>query len=155
MDTAILYYKIYNKQVVATDYIQWAQHQLQKDESSKSLNVLAALQEPLNIFEVEDYFNRAAKEIKLVKPTIQIVVQQYIYHLLEKIIQKEETPTELAYEIYKIAWEHSEDEELEVAWYEISEQIDDYSYGDNINKMSEEELNNLITKEAIYWLHKL
>ena len=155
METAILYYKIYNNQVTATDYIEWAHHQLQQGQSSTSLNVLASLQEPLNIFEVEDYFIRVAKEINLVKPTIQTAVQKFIHHLLEKIIQKEGLLMDLAYEIYKLTWEHSEDEELEAAWYEISEEIDDYRYGDNINKISEEELNNLITKEATFWLHKL
>ena len=154
MDTTILYYKIYNNQVVATDYIQWAQQQLPKDEYSVSVNVLAALQEPLNIFEVEDYFHRASKELNLQKPTIQTAVQQYINLLLGKIIQKEGPLMDLAYDIYKITWEHSDDEELEVAWYEISEKIDDYRYGDNINKLTEEELNNLIIKEANYWLHK-
>ena len=154
MDTAILYYKIYNNQVVSADYIQWAQQQLQKDEYSVSVNVLAALQEPFNIFEVEDYFHRASKELNLQKPTIQTAVQQYIILILGEIIQKEDSLIDLAYDIYKITWEHIDDDDLEAAWYEISEKIDDYRYGNHINKLTEEELNNLIIKEANYWLHK-
>ncbi|WP_096156398.1 hypothetical protein [Bacillus sp. FJAT-45066] len=154
METAILYYKIYNNQVVAADYIQWALHQLEQDQSSTSLNVLASLQEPLNIFEVEDYFHKAIKELNIEKPTIYTAVQQYMNLLLEKIIQKEASIIDLAYDIYKITWEKSDDEKLEAAWYEISEQINDYRHGDNINNLTEEELNNLITKEANHWLEK-
>ena len=56
MDTNMLYYKIYEGDVKSCDYIKWAMNMLENDCSSASLNVLSALDEPLNIFEVEDYF---------------------------------------------------------------------------------------------------
>ena len=56
MDTNMLYYKIYEGDVKPCDYIKWAMNMLDNECFSASLNILSALEEPLNIFEVEDYF---------------------------------------------------------------------------------------------------
>ncbi|MBO1911491.1 hypothetical protein J4G37_42725, partial [Microvirga sp. 3-52] len=77
MDTNMLYYKIYKGDVKSYDYIKWAIKMLENDCSSASINVLSALEEPLNIFEVEDYFNRASSEIDLRKPSCEECNQSY------------------------------------------------------------------------------
>ena len=89
MDTNLLYYKIYEGDVLPSDYIKWAMTMLNNDCSSISLNILSVLEEPLNIFEVEEYFHRATREIKLRKPSYEECAQYFIRHLLETIVADE------------------------------------------------------------------
>ncbi|MFG6497012.1 hypothetical protein P8610_16750 [Fictibacillus sp. UD] len=130
MDTFILYYKIYNKTVVSKDYISWAFHMLENNHSSYSINVLSSLSEAVNIFEVEDYFRRAAKEIQLQQPSYQVCSIHYLQHLATQILLDETHAIDLAYEIYEVMRELDDTPNYKT-WYEISELIDDYRYGDN------------------------
>ncbi|MCK2004453.1 hypothetical protein MZM54_24020 [[Brevibacterium] frigoritolerans] len=147
MDTKILYYKKFEGSVKSIDYVNWAIHMLEKDFSTQSLNILSSFSEPLNIFEVEDYFSRIIRELSLQEPLHEECAKYYLYKLLRKIINGEEDVLEIAYEIYNIIREHFTDEELSV-WYDISEKIDDYRYGDNITKITKDDLINAIGSEA-------
>ena len=133
MDTRVLYYKIYERKVLATDYIGWAFYMLRNGKSTPSLNKLVSLIKPLNIFEVEEYFNRAINELNIAKPSYEESVRHYVRTLLREIIDDPSKAIDKAYDIYKIDREHFLDEEQDV-WYEISEMIDDLLYGDNIKK---------------------
>lgn len=86
MDTGVLFYKIFEKKVVAADYIEWAFCMLQNGRSTTSLNVLGSLKKPLNLFEVEDYFNKAIKELNIARPTYIMSVRHYVRYLLREIV---------------------------------------------------------------------
>ncbi|MDZ5472360.1 hypothetical protein SM124_11435 [Bacillus sp. 31A1R] len=147
MDTKILYYNIYEGDVKPIDYVNWAIQMLINGFSSPSLNILSSLSEPLNMFEVEDYFNRASIELNLKKPSQEECVRFYIRDLLLKIIHEENHAIGLAYRMYEVVREHFINEEYSV-WYEISEKIDDFRYGDNIHHITEKTLITHIVEEA-------
>ncbi len=135
MNTFILYYKIYTKTVTSKDYISWAFHMLENDHSSYSINVLSSLSEPANMFEVENYFRRAAKEIQLPEPSNTAGTIHYLQHLAKKILLDETHAIHLAYEIYEVMREMDDAPDYPT-WYEVSELIDDYRYGDNTTNLT-------------------
>ncbi|GGI16588.1 hypothetical protein [Gottfriedia solisilvae] len=148
MDTKILYFKKYESEVTSDDYVNWAIAMLLNGYSTYSLNILASLSEPRNIFEVEEYFNRAFKELSLREPTLQECVESYLSHLMRRIVDNENNAIDIAYnEVYFMVRDHFINEELSV-WYEISEMIDDYRYGDNIGKITKEVIITKIVEEA-------
>lgn len=148
MDTKILYFKIYECKVTSDDYVNWAIAMLIKGYSTYSLNILASLRDPLNIFEVEEYFNRAFIELSLREPTHQECVESYLSHLMRRIVENENNAIDIAYDdVYFMVRDHFINEEL-LVWYEISEMIDDYRYGDNIEKITKEVLITKIVEEA-------
>jgi hypothetical protein len=71
----------------------------------------------------------------------------YFWYLLKQIIDNESNAINYAYEIYQVVREEFVSEELNV-WYEISEMIDDYQYGDNVEEITRESLITNIIKEA-------
>lgn len=153
MDTNILYFKIYEHKVTSSDYVNWAIEMLLNDYSTDSLIILASFIEPLNIFEVEEYFKRSLKELNITKPTQQECAEYYINHLISEIIKNEKAAIDIAYEVYKIIREHIIEEELSV-WYELSDLIDDYRYGDNIENITKEDLIRKIVEEAKKQINK-
>ena len=149
MDTKMLYYKIYEDEIKPCDYSKWAMTMLDNEWSSPSLNILSALEEPLNIFEEEDYFNRASSEIDLRKPSHEECAQYFINHLLETILGDENNAIEIAYEIYIVSSEHINTDDLSKSkWYGISEMIDDFRYGDNVANLTRSALISVIVQEA-------
>ncbi|WHY03235.1 hypothetical protein [Neobacillus sp. DY30] len=147
MDTPILFYKIHQGEVDPIDYINWALKMLENNNDSFSLNILSSLSEPLNIFEVEDYFKRTLRELKMQEPTFEECAQYYIQQLAKRIPEEENSAIDLAYKIYEIARELDNYDGLE-EWYNISEMIDDFRYGDNISHLSKVALIVTIAKEV-------
>jgi len=153
MDTLLLYYKIYQGDVKPVDYINWALKMLENDCSSFSLNILPSLREPINIFEVEDYFKRALRELDLQEPSYEECAAYYIRHLSKKILEDEENALDIAYDIYRVVCALDYPEDLE-EWCNISEMIDDFRYGDNHSKLGKTALIITIVKEAKNQLRK-
>ncbi|ARF17834.1 hypothetical protein [Sporosarcina ureae] len=151
MDTGVLYYKIFERKVLATDYIGWAFYMLHNGNSTPSLNVLSSLIKPLNIFEVEEYFNRAINELNISKPSYEESARHYVRYLLREIVDDPSKAIDNAYDIYKIVREHFLDEEQDI-WYEISEMIDDLFYGDNIKNITQTSLTKVIVLESEHQL---
>jgi hypothetical protein len=153
MDTPILFYKIHQGEVDPIDYINWALKMLENNNDSFSLNILSSLSEPLNIFEVEDYFKRALRELKMQEPTFEECAEYYIRQLAKRILEEENSAIDLAYKIYEIVRELDNYDGLE-EWYNISDMIDDFRYGDNISNLSkvalivsiENEVKKLLTR---------
>ena len=155
MDTQFLYYKKYKSYVAPVDYVNWAIKLLENKLSSPSLNILASLREPLNIFEVERYFKNAVFELKLPEPSHKESAEGYVQYLLQQIILGNGNVIDTAYEVYKILREYLDyDDEKLIVWYTISEMIDDFYYGDNINNITEDFLLKVITREADVQLEK-
>ncbi|MEK4244557.1 hypothetical protein MKZ20_04335 [Psychrobacillus sp. FSL K6-2684] len=81
------------------------------------------------------------------EPTQDECSKYYFWYLLKQIIDNESIAINYAYEIYQVVREEFVSEELNV-WYEISEMIDDYRYGDNVEGITRESLITTIVKEA-------
>ncbi|MFJ7637821.1 hypothetical protein ACQKIC_01090 [Peribacillus sp. NPDC046944] len=128
MDTTILYYKRYEGKAKPIDYVNWAYQKLTDDSSVNSLKILASFREPLNQFEVEDYFQRVIKEWEMPVPTHEECAKAYLYHLLRQILGEDKHVAHIAYEVYEVVREHFN--ELNV-WYDISEMIDEFQCGEN------------------------
>ncbi|MCM3742463.1 hypothetical protein M3210_19935 [Oceanobacillus luteolus] len=120
---------------------------MENEVSTTSLNILASLREPLNIFEVEDYFNRALDELDIEEPLYEECAKCYIRYLLIQIVDDNNKAMNLAYEIYEVIREHFTNEELD-KWFEISEMIDDYRYGDNIKNLTKDFIITIIVDLA-------
>src|SRR5690606_29040973 len=121
---------------------------LENEISTIYLNILASLREPLNIFEVEDYFNRALDELGIEEPLFEECAKCYIRFLLMQIVDDNNKAIDLAYEIYEVIREHFSNEELN-KWFEISEMIDDYRYGDNIDNFNKEFIITINVQEVM------
>ncbi|MER2154018.1 MAG: hypothetical protein ABS917_07500 [Solibacillus sp.] len=147
MDTKILYYNRFKSKEMPIDYINWANSMLENDTSTTSLNILASLREPLNIFEIEEYFKRALGELSMTEPSIEECAKHYIRHLLKEILNDKNNAIKLANQIYEVVREHFFNGELEI-WYEISEMIDDFRYGDNPRNITHEFLISTIVHET-------
>lgn len=149
MDINVLYYKKFEGNVRSVDYVVWACSMLENEFSSPSLSlsILASLEEPLNIFEVEQFFERAKRELKLTQPTYEESVEGYVQYLLQQILLDKQKAIEIAYDIYTILREHFDNEKV-YRWYEISEMIDDFQYGDNVKNITQDLLVKVILQEA-------
>ncbi|MFE4354375.1 hypothetical protein ACFVSS_27305 [Peribacillus butanolivorans] len=147
METFILFYKIHQSNVKPIDYINWALKMLENDCSSFSLNILSSLREPLNIFEVEDYFRNALSELDIQEPSYKECAEFYIQHLSKKILENENNAIDIAYQIYVVVRDLDYPEDLE-EWCNISDMIDDFRYGDNHSKLSKAALIVTIVNEA-------
>ncbi|HZG72855.1 MAG TPA: hypothetical protein VEY51_15055 [Chondromyces sp.] len=126
---------------------------LENDRASLSLNILSSLREPLNIFEVEDYFRRALKELDWQEPSYEECAVYYIQHLSKKILEDKNHALEIAYDIYMVVRDLDYPDNLE-EWCNISEMIDDFLYGDNRSKLNKEALIVTIVEEAKNQLKK-
>ncbi|WP_374966158.1 hypothetical protein [Lysinibacillus sp. RS5] len=143
-----MFYKIYqNQNVKADDYINWAFSMLENNCSSFSLNILSSLREPLNIFEVEDYFGRALSEMELQEPSYEECARYYILHLSEKILQDKNNAVDIVYDINTVIRDIDYPEDLE-EWFIISDMIDEFHYGGNNFKLTKDELIATIMNEA-------
>ena len=120
-----------------------------------SLNILSSLREPFNIFEVEIYFRRTLRELDLQEPPFEQCVVHYIRSLSKKILEDENNALDVAYKIYEVVrnFDYPYPADLE-AWYNISELIDNYRYGDNSSKLSKAILIIIIKREAKNQLRK-
>ncbi|PIC87046.1 hypothetical protein CSV72_03430 [Sporosarcina sp. P20a] len=143
METEVLYFKKLEGTVLAIDYIEWAFTMLHNRMSTPSLNILASLTEPLNIFEVEEYFNRALYELDITEPSYEDSAKHYVRYLLRQIVDDPGLAIENADEVYTIARDHFHGEEHD-RWYEVSELIDDFLYGDNSENITRAYLTQFI-----------
>ena len=104
MDSHTLVYKIHKGIISVEDYIVWTHTLLQNNVSSNSVNIIASLAPNYNMFEVEDYFKKALKELQMELPTFEPSSRAYIALLTTQIL-REENETELfhlAQEIFRI-----------------------------------------------------
>lgn len=145
METEVLYYKKFEKTVLAIDYVEWAFCRLHNGMSTPSVNILTSLTEPLNIFEVEDYFNRALHELAFTVPSYEESAKHYVRYLLRQIVDDPTKAIENAYEVYTIVRDDFSNEEQD-RWYEISEMIDDFLYGDNSGNITRASLRQVIVQ---------
>jgi len=82
MASHTLVYKIHKGIVSVEDYVAWAYTLLQNNVSANSVNIIASLAPNHNLFEVEDYFQRALKELQIELPMIEPSSRSYIALLI-------------------------------------------------------------------------
>ncbi len=149
MNTLQLFYKIYqnHKDIKSVDYINWALTMLEDNCSSFSLNILSSISEPLNIFEVEDYFRRALSEMELQEPSYEECVRYNILQLSEKLLQDKKNVFEIVYDINLVIRDIDYPEDLK-EWFIISDMVDEFQYGGNDFNLTKEEVITAIMDEA-------
>ncbi|WP_079523564.1 hypothetical protein [Solibacillus isronensis] len=149
METNRLFYKKSQCQIEAKDYLEWAYSMLENKYTSSALNILAFLEEPINIFEVEQLFQRAVAELKLDEPTYKKQVNAQLQYLLQQIITDKESAIDNAYELYKIYRDNlGYDEHKTLAWLLITDMVDDFKHGDNKNNYTHELIKQSIVQTA-------
>lgn len=154
METQLLFYKKYRNTVNSSDYIEWALKMLEKDYDSHSLYILASLREPINIFEVEDYFWRAFGELNLAEPTYVECAYSYIICLSHKIlVSTSSCAMEIADAIFEVVRDLDYPGDLE-DWYKVSEKVDGYRYGYNGSEISKDTLISIILDTAAKYIRK-
>lgn len=151
MDIDRLFYKIGKREVEATHYVEWAYYMVEQQYNAEALHILAFLEEPLNIFEVEHLFKRACMELNLQKPTYEEQRNGQVQYLLQQILMDEQRAIALAYEVYAVYRNDMYMDDPGVfatTWYSISEVIDDFLYGDNANDYSLQQVIQTIVEAA-------
>lgn len=154
MELVELYHKIYTKKVLAEDYVQWAKHSLYLDVYE--IKKLASMDtRKLNIFEVEEMFADAIKSAELTAPTMEECSEYHLKRLHACLLVPNEEAISIVKEIYNFTVEHDLFEE-QMTWQEISDAIDDFHYGDNLNKYTHVKISEMIMKQARrIWHYKL
>lgn len=149
METNRLFYKKNKAQIEAKDYIDWAFSMLKNNYSSPTLNMLAFLKEPLNMFEAEQYFNRTVDELNLTEPPLEVQINAQTQYLLQQIITNKEYAIDNAYELYKIYRDNfGYEEDKTILWLYLTDMDGDLEYGDNINKYTKESIEQSIVQAA-------
>lgn len=149
METNRLFYKKTHGQIEAKDYVEWAYSMLINNYSSNTLSMLAFLEEPLNSFEVEQYFQRTLDELNLVEPMYEEQINAQIQYLLQQIITHKEYAMDYAYDLYKIYVKNfGYEEDKTIVWLYLTDMIDDLKYGDNINNYTKKSVERSILQAA-------
>jgi hypothetical protein len=149
LDTNALFYKI-NKRVVTTeDYVKWSYCLIENNVSSPSLHIIASFSFSENVFEVEAYFHRTLKELKIQEPSFETSARSYIILLAREILQANESEMfDLAKRIFCIVGtELSYPNDL-LEWYEISEMVDRLKYDNEPLEFNKVDVISKIKSEA-------
>ena len=142
-----LYYKRYAGIVQASDYVEWANHCLYLDvfEIQKLASMSAA--ESLNLFEIEEMFNDALKAAQIEAPSEELCLHHHLRHLHSQLLMPVKDAELIVKEIYDCTISHGVFEE-QLNWQEMSDVIDDFKYGDNLNGYTENLVNEMIIAHA-------
>ena len=154
MQTNALFYKMQKGTVLTEDYVNWSIKLLENGVTSPSVNIISSLSSGENIFEVEEYFNRALNELGIQKPTFEICARAYLGHLANKIIkEKNHSLTfDFTYMIYRIVASDLDYPDDLMEWYEISEMIDEQRNGDTPLEFNESQVISRIKNQANIYL---
>ncbi|KIL53497.1 hypothetical protein KP77_04730 [Jeotgalibacillus alimentarius] len=131
----------------ASDYIDWAQHHLYLDDSEIKKLAGMSLKELVNLFEIEKMFDDAMKSLQLKAPSEEECANAYIKGLHSKLLMPVLHADQIAKEIYRCTIAHEFFEE-QVRWQDVSDMIDDFQYGDNVNGYTTDQINRIITTHA-------
>jgi len=155
MDICLVYYESYNGTVTAEDhYIPWAISLLEEGCMSPALNMLAGLQKPYNIFEVEEYVQRTIRELTLFVPTYEQCIAYKAYHHLVNVTYKPSQSIKEAKILIDMAFKHDDTDYLQ-EWIAISQLIDEFEYDNKHFQHTEEKIQKEITSIARQELDKV
>jgi hypothetical protein len=109
--------------ISAEDYAVWAGEMLVQNHDSTSLRILAGLNRRDSIFEAQDYFLRAMKELNLEEPEPDAAVREYARETAKQIIDGQIEPQQGVRALYQICVATEYPEELMI-WYELDDALD-------------------------------
>ena len=147
MDLLELYYKRYTNEVQAEDYVEWANHCLYLDDLEIKKLASMGMEDTLNIFEIEKMFADAMISIQRKAPSKEECLEYHLKGLHSQLLMANEHAISIVHEIYHCAIEH-ELFEVQINWQEISDEIDDFQYGDNLNEYTLNQMNEMIITHA-------
>jgi hypothetical protein len=84
--TATIFGRRAMNRVSAADYVAWATGMLVDGHDSPTLRVLAGLDERGSVFETEEYFSRALRELQIPEPDEAGKMRAYAYDLARQIL---------------------------------------------------------------------
>lgn len=146
--TNVLFYKKYKQLINIEDYVEWACNMLLKDIDTESIRVVASFNKTDSIFEVEEYFYKALKELGIKEPAPESCARSYIRHVSEMILEGKYDIFGLAYVIYRVVSSLGYPEDL-MEWFDISEMIEDITSSTfSTNLFTKEDVKKRIIEQA-------
>ncbi|MFD2628634.1 hypothetical protein [Oceanobacillus kapialis] len=117
--------------------MEWAKVLLWMD--IPEVNKLASMEynADLNIFEIEKMHFDAMTALQWEAPTKEACVQHHLTKLYEKLRTPHESSFSIVQYMYKLAIEHDLPE-IQMQWQEISDMIDEMTYGSDPAGLSQE-----------------
>jgi len=148
MDICLVYYERYKGTVTAEDhYIPWAISLLEEGCMSDALNMLAGLQKPYNLFEVEEYVKRTISDLTLFVPTYEQAVAYKTFHHLTSMLKEPDQILTHAKILGDMAIEEDKAEYLD-DWLAIGYAVDEFEDTLHPSKEERNELYKEISKQA-------
>lgn len=155
MELLELFYKKYTDTVEALDYVDWAKHYLYMDVLEIQKLASMEMETPLNIFEIEKMFDDAMVAMNRDAPSMEQCIDYHLKQLHAKLLKPVEDAILVVKEIYNCAIEHNV-LDVQMDWQEMSDAIDDFQYGDNLNGYTLDKINKMImTHGRKIWHTKL
>ncbi|OAB42343.1 hypothetical protein [Paenibacillus antarcticus] len=145
--TRAVFYMIHKGNATTLDYLKWACRMMEDDQESKSLYMLASMEESENIFKYQDYFNRSLSELGITIPDFEDCAREIIRELCLEIVNKTRDPFEVTRDIFKVTIEIDYPADLSV-WINLDDGIDRITYDDEYYRPDERELKEQIELEA-------
>jgi len=113
----------------STDCVNWAVEELTTGSDSQHLRLLAALNPPLNDFEVKDYAIKALDELGIQVPSGDEAVSAYARSLVNEIIIDRNKLRENLKKLFTLCHSNDYQEDL-YDFYLLHCAVDDLDYGD-------------------------
>lgn len=142
-----MYYKRYSGTVQASDYVEWANHYLYLDVLEIKKLASMSIAESLNLFEIEGMFDDALKAAQIKAPSEELCLHNHLRILHAQLLMPGQNTMSIVKEIYDCTISHGIFEE-QLNWQEISDVIDDFKYGDNLNGYTRDMVNKMIIAHA-------
>lgn len=126
--------------------INWARSQMLQGANSLSLYALAGMSSMDNSFEVDEYFLKALKELKIEIPPKQLAIENYVIfickNITERILSEDVGCDLLANICIELQYEEYRD------WYELSYELE-------IGSINKTEFIKLVQTKAYDYLKKM
>lgn len=142
-----LYYKKYTGTVQPSDYVEWAMHYLYMDVPEIKKLASMSMKGQLNIFEIEKMFADAMKSIQREAPSQEQCVAYHLKSLHSQLLLPNPNAMLIVKEMYDCTIANDLFEE-QMNWQNVSDGIDDFQYGDNINSYTIDQMNKIIVSHA-------
>lgn len=149
LSTSALFFARANNRLSASDCVDWAVAMLEQGRDSKSLRILAGL-DASSVFEAEDFFQRAVRELQIKEPDASTATRAYACELAQRLAAGTLDPTESVHRLYEICVAADYPSELMV-WYELDDAVADVTAGHYpwaYQTLTRENLPEVVRKEA-------
>jgi hypothetical protein len=110
------------------EYVEWANHMLEKGFDTYNLCMLAGLEPLLNMFEVQSHFKRSLDELGIVRVSKLEDIRNYALYLIKGLANKTIHPDDALPILEKICV-HSDYSSEYMIWYELNNARQDVESG--------------------------